>query len=680
MPSSLTHPEDPELLAVAAGEEPSEALRAHLAACGRCREQVEQYKVEMELFRAGARQASLSPATVSTLAPDQGTSNGQTDGHSEAIAGSEPVDATADYANAPETDLGFACDRGESAEPPLPATIGKYLVVGRFPITGQAEVFRVIHPQFRQERVIKLAKEPVGADGRSEIIEEGRILADLDHPNLVRVYELDFHEDRPYLVMEYVRGRSLKDYASEHPLSPRQAAALLAKVCAAAEVAHRRGIVHRDIKPLNILIDEKNEPRLIDFGMARSRSFWSDEKARTGGTFAFMPPEQARIESPSEQDKVGPRSDVFALGAVLYFLLTGKPPFDGGNWQACWDRARRCDFDRKSLDSPKVPRELRRISPTRRASEGPHQVGAKVPRALRRICLKAMAADPAGRFASAEAMGRALRRFVAPLTAVGLTAGLAALVLVGGLVTWLVHRPEKPTRPQDPPEGKRPSDQTPPISVALPPMKGRIDLLVVKSKDGARRHVRLADWGSLPVRADDEVRVEARLDRPAYLYLFWLGSDGKFAPLYPWKDHDWSTRPAQERKVKAAELPEIVDDIMEIPHSPPGLETLVLLAREDSPLPRDEEAKLVQAQAGPPVPMPEGMNEAVWIEDGQEVAFQRSRAHNSASGEEPLGRGIPSPKTRKTEDPVLRIRAILSNKLQPLGSYSQAVLFPNVGG
>ena len=79
-----------------------------------------------------------------------------------------------------------------SDEPPLPAAIGKYLVVGRFPHSGQAEVFRVVHPQFRQERVLKLAKSPVGHDGRSEIIEEGKILAELEHPHLVRVYDLDF--------------------------------------------------------------------------------------------------------------------------------------------------------------------------------------------------------------------------------------------------------------------------------------------------------------------------------------------------------------------------------------------------------------------------------------------------------------------------------------------------------
>ena len=167
-----------------------------------------------------------------------------------------------------------------SDEPPLPAAIGKYLVVGRFPPTGQAEVFRVVHPQFQQERVLKLAKEPVGPDGRSEIIEEGKILSELEHPHLVRVYDLDFLGDRPYLVMEYIRGRNLDQLASEGQISPRLAAALVAKVAGAAAFAHRRGVVHRDIKPKNILVDEAGEPRLIDFGMARLRTAWSVDRQR----------------------------------------------------------------------------------------------------------------------------------------------------------------------------------------------------------------------------------------------------------------------------------------------------------------------------------------------------------------------------------------------------------------
>ncbi len=110
--------------------------------------------------------------------------------------------------------------------------------------------------------------------------------------------------------------------------------------------------------------------------------------------------------------------------------------------------------------------------------------------------------------------------------------------------------------------------------------------------------MRLEASGAVPVQPEDQIRIEARLDRPAYLYLFWIGSEGKVAPLYPWKEHDWSLRPETEEKVSEAELPSVLDDVLVIPESPPGLETLVLLAREDTPLPRDDEAKLAQGLSG----------------------------------------------------------------------------------
>ena len=127
-------------------------------------------------------------------------------------------------------------------------------------------------------------------------------------------------------------------------MTPRRAAALVAKLAEVMAVAHRHGIIHCDIKPKNILIDKLGEPRLIDFGMARLRHAWSDRaRSSWGGTFAYMAPEQARLEI----DRIGPRSDIFALGGVLYFLLTGQAPFRGTNRDEVWDRARRCDFERR---------------------------------------------------------------------------------------------------------------------------------------------------------------------------------------------------------------------------------------------------------------------------------------------------------------------------------------------
>ena len=154
--------------------------------------------------------------------------------------------------------------------------------------------------------MLKLALNPIEPGGRHEIIEEGKILADLKHPNLVQIYDLDFHEDRPYLVMEYIRGRNLDQLASEGRLKPRQVATLLAKVAAAVDYAHRHGIIHRDIKPKNILVDEAGEPRLIDFGMARLRTPGRKIPASPAARSPSWPPSKPASSRPKISRKSAP--------------------------------------------------------------------------------------------------------------------------------------------------------------------------------------------------------------------------------------------------------------------------------------------------------------------------------------------------------------------------------------
>ncbi len=266
--------------------------------------------------------------------------------------------------------------------------------------------------------MLKLSLTPVRPDGRCEIIEEGKILAELDHPNLVRVYDSDFHDDRPYIVMEYVRGQTLEQVASGGGLKPRQAAALLAKVAAAADYAHRKGIVHRDIKPKNILVDEAGEPRLIDFGMARLRHAWSDDPGSPGGTFAFMAPEQARIESLEEQEKVGPRATSSPWGRAL--LPAHQPGPISGSELAGIHGPR-----------PAVATSTARPSTIR-----------KIPRDLRGICLKAMAAEPADRYRRPRRCRMHWIRFVIRPKILAAAVGVAGLVFIGVLVYAL--GPSKP--------------------------------------------------------------------------------------------------------------------------------------------------------------------------------------------------------------------------------------------
>lgn len=360
MNKAATCPSDEELIPMLVGESADAEVASHLHTCPACRRRLDLFKSDLNALRG-------TIGTAPAITP-----------------------------------------------PSRPARIGKYLVVGILDSGGQADVYRAIHPTLDKELAIKLSQHAVGrlSDHRPLLIAEGKLLAKLDHPGLARIYDLDFHDDLPFLAMEYVRGPNLGKYAADSPVSPRNAAGLVAEVARALVVVHRHGIVHQDVKPQNILIDENGRARLIDFGMARIRHAWDDSgECASGGTPAFMAPEQAR----NEDTTIGPRSDVFALGGVLYFLLTGKPPFQGGTVTETLAKAGRCEFDRTALNQPGIP-----------------------PR-LRDLCLKAMAPTPSERYPRAEDFAVELERYLTQPQRVRQLAALtlASLLLVGlGIGLW----------------------------------------------------------------------------------------------------------------------------------------------------------------------------------------------------------------------------------------------------
>ena len=379
------------------------------------------------------------------------------------------------------------CRTGQDASqasPVRPALIGKYLIVGCLDTGGQARVYRALHPTLDKELVIKISRRPVGelTDSRHFLIAEGKLLARLDHPNLARVYDLDFHEDVPFLAMEYVRGSDLKRFAEETSLSPRQAAALVAETARALAVVHRHGIVHQDVKPKNILVDADGRPRLIDFGLARLRHAWDDGPTEpSGGTPAYMAPEQARGETAA----VGPRSDLFGLGGVLYFLLTGQAPFTADNAAAAEERARRCDFDRTAL---------------RRAG---------VPRRLEAICLKAMAERPEDRYGRAEEFAEELERFVRrPHVIRRVLLAAAAILLVGAVGLWFATRPA--------------------ATPVLPAAPNAPELLIQVARGDAYLDLRSA----LPLKTEtDRVQIVAKVPAGFEGVLFHVDTRGKVKQL-----------------------------------------------------------------------------------------------------------------------------------------------------
>jgi WD40 repeat protein len=212
---------------------------------------------------------------------------------------------------------------------------------------------------------------------------EAEAIARLQHPHIVQVFEVGEHDGLPFLSLEFCPGGSLDKKLAGTPLPPAEAAVLVEKLARAMHAAHQKGVIHRDLKPANVLLTEDGTPKITDFGLAKKL----DEAGQTQsgavlGTPSYMAPEQA-----GGKRKVGPAADVYALGAILYECLTGRPPFKA---------ATTMDTLHQVLESEPVP---------------PVQLNARVPRDLETVCLKCLDKTPAKRYPGAAELADDLGRW-----------------------------------------------------------------------------------------------------------------------------------------------------------------------------------------------------------------------------------------------------------------------------
>ncbi|MGB7295792.1 MAG: serine/threonine-protein kinase [Candidatus Aminicenantales bacterium] len=210
--------------------------------------------------------------------------------------------------------------------------IGKYQVLGTIGKGGMGIVYKGLDPDIEREVAIKTIRFDTLTEGMEKegqlarVIREAKAAGRLTHPNIITIYDVVREKDLTYIVMQYVDGSNLQamiESGKSH--SPREIIDILKPVAEALDFAHRGGIVHRDIKPANILIDNSGKPFLADFGVARIETSTLTQTGTTVGTLSYMSPEQVKGQT------VDKRSDIFALGVILYELLTGKKPFGGDN-------------------------------------------------------------------------------------------------------------------------------------------------------------------------------------------------------------------------------------------------------------------------------------------------------------------------------------------------------------
>lgn len=294
--------------------------------------------------------------------------------------------ATVDYH---ESKPGLEASPQESDRKSAPPGYDELGLLGR---GGMGVVYKARHRSLDRVVALKmiLTRGHAADDELARFQAEAQAVARLQHPNIVQVFDHGIHDAKPYLALEYCEGGSLASRLDGTPLAPEIAAALVEKLASAVAAAHQASIIHRDLKPSNVLLAGDSSlanavPKIADFGLAKKLDEDS-EQTRSGtilGTPSYMAPEQALGES----KHVGPAADIYALGAILYELLTGRPPFKAATTLETLEMVR--------TQEPVAPRQLQ----------------PKTPRDLETICLKCLHKEPNRRYTSATAVAEDLRRF-----------------------------------------------------------------------------------------------------------------------------------------------------------------------------------------------------------------------------------------------------------------------------
>lgn len=270
----------------------------------------------------------------------------------------------------------------------VPKKIGRFEILSRLGSGAFGTVYRAHDPVLDREVALKVPRAAAleRPEARARFLREPKAAAQLRHPNIVPVFDAGTDGDRYYIASAYIEGRTLEEVIDEGRGDFRRSARIISELAVALDYAHRSGVIHRDVKPANIMIDERGQALLMDFGLARLET--STEKITQDGSLmgtpAYMAPEQADRSF----GEVGPASDQYSLGVVLYELLCGQPPFSG-------------------------PPTILLFNTIQQEPPAPRTIDPEIPRDLETVCLKAIAKTPRERYRSCGALADDLRRWLA---------------------------------------------------------------------------------------------------------------------------------------------------------------------------------------------------------------------------------------------------------------------------
>jgi serine/threonine protein kinase len=497
-----------------------------------------------------------------------------------------------------------------------PARLGQFRIVGELGHGGMGYVFEAEDEKLGRRVAVKVLHPDLTrlAGAAERFLREARAAAKVEHANVVPILHVGEDAGTPFMVMPLLKGEPLDKRLKRGPLPPAEVARVGREIATGLGAAHARGLVHRDMKPANVWLDESGRALVFDFGLARHGD-GRDALTEAGalqGTPAYMAPEQIDGSPPN------PRVDMFALGAILYECATGIRAFAGETVTAVLKAVATHD---------PVP---------------PATVNPSVPASLSELIVRLLAKAPTARPASAEEVALELARVptapdstrtwegdAAPANPrrprtirFQISCAVTVCLLIGVSVVAITSFGTNAN-----------SDFTfvgskivPPVVQSLPTpprYTGGVDVRIERDgPDGKAKLYRLNEPGALPMRPQDKFAIEAEVDPPAFVYLLWVDPGADVTGVYPWSAtaDDWKgTRPKDEQKVSRVRLPETAGNYYRAWDAKPGLATVVLLARA-TPLDASDADVAGWFKALPPLELSNrSETAAVWHRDFLEV-------------------------------------------------------------